>query len=306
MFNVSPGSHRARRRRRRRARGSARSRSPGDARPSRGGRPGLRPFARRRRRRRLARWVAARAPLQDVADRKRALLVDRVGDVGVGERRARDRHRRLAFDQRHLGGAARPRRAGPEPLHDRVDHALRHATIGRQLAAGDRQQAIRLDQDLVAARDLGRLLALLMQQRPHAGPRAAHVLVDDARSRPGAVGRFEKVVDVGAGDLRTLDRAREVGVGGADPDDVAERHDEDHAPVGRAHDDDVVDPQALARHHQMDTLGQVHARRDVAAKPAHRVDPRSGGVHDDPCRHLVAASRELVVQLDAEAWCARC
>jgi len=48
-----------------------------------------------------------------------------------------------------------------------VDGLLGHQAVGRPLAAGDRDQSRRGDQDLVLARQLGRVLGRLVQhERP--------------------------------------------------------------------------------------------------------------------------------------------
>ena len=203
-------------------------------------------------------------------------------------------------DQRLVGGTAGAE-ATAELRHDLIHHALGHDPVSGELAARDREQPIGLLDHLVAARDLRGLLALLVDERPHAGPGAGHVGMAHAGMGQDPVGRFEQVVDVLPGDRRALDRFGIVGIGGADPDDRVVRHDEHRTTVDRAHDEDVVDRHARARHDQVDAFGQVHPRPHLAPEATDRVHPGPGGVHDGTAGDREAAAVGLVADLDPHA-----
>ena len=139
------------------------------------------------------------------------------------------------------------------------------------------------DHDLVLARQLGRLLALLLQQRTQAGPGADDVFgherwIDVERT----VGRVEQVVDVVRRDVRIVFRLRIVGVGGAEVGHRAARNGEHAALVARVHHHDARQPDALGADAEVDALGEAQARLVARlAEQAHGVDPRAGGVDDD-------------------------
>src|SRR5262249_15063423 len=97
------------------------------------------------------------ATLEHVGNAERALVPRRTRHLRRVARGTPDRHLLAGLDEGLLGGGAGREAARPEPLDDGVDHALGHLAVGGELAAGDRDEAVRLDDDLVATRDLRRL-----------------------------------------------------------------------------------------------------------------------------------------------------
>jgi hypothetical protein len=103
-----------------------------------------------------------------------------------------------------------PRRDPPasQAPHDGIDGGERHRAPGRQLAAGDRHEAV-LVEDAVLPTERERV-AVLPQQWSHPGERRQHVTTREGRSREKAARLVEQQPDVR--DLREV-ASRIAGVG---------------------------------------------------------------------------------------------
>ena len=146
------------------------------------------------------------------------------------------------------GGAGEP----VEVLDHHVDGVLGHLAVGRELAAGDGDDARLGAGDLVPAREVGGATARRrLHERTQARPGAEHVGLGE-RLPHRQVDGPEQVGDVVGGALRVVDRAVVVGVGGADVGEL------EAAVVGRQ-----------PRHHEHAAL----VLRDRAPPPRCRCGP---------------------------------
>ena len=195
-----------------------------------------------------------------------------VGEVGILA---------VAVDVEFLGHALAP---GKSRYFDGLVHrVLGHQAVGGPLAAGDRHQTVVRGDDLVAARNLLRVLALLLGRRQRTLTREYRedVLVGGRRVHVESRGA-EDEVDLLLQRTRLLLRGGAHDVGRSDHDLVVPGHGEQHAAVrGLGNHDRIVALQefhvqhevhALARGDHLAVFGAVHVH-DV-------VDEAAGGVHD--------------------------
>ena len=209
----------------------------------------------------------------------------------------------IAARERNLRGVdVGERRAEQRPRCDQ--DALRHPSVGGELAARDRHQAATADRDLVLAGDLGRTLALFADQRPQSRPRPDRCVRRDVRCRKRARDCLEKIGRVRARDRRLLERALVDGVRRTDVDVGAARHREDRTPIARAHDDAMSCRQIDGAKHEVDAFRQLQRRRPRGAVEGEdAVDPRTRRVHDDGRAERERRAALVVTKLDGAPLC---
>ena len=186
---------------------------------------------------------------------------------------------------------------------DRLVHrVLGHQTVRGPLAARDRNQTVVRYDDLVAARNLLRVLALLLGRRQRTLTREYRedVLVGGRRVHVESR-RAEDEVDL------LLERARVFlclgthDVRGADDDFVVPRHGEQHAAVrGLGNHDCVVALQELHVEYDMHALTRRHHSAVRRAVHVHDVvHEAAGGVYDAARLERVLLAGEVVHELHA-------
>ena len=189
-----------------------------------------------------------------------------------------------------------------ELVGDGLEHPPSHPAVAGQLAAGDRQDPERPEQQLVAARQLrGVLLGRVGDQRAQAGPGPGDVLAPDRPAGEVAGDGLEQVVDVLGVDRRPDLRAGLVGgVGGADVDHVAAAEGEQPPLVLGVEDQEVADRQLGRRDRDVDALAEVQERLGLGVlEPLDGLDPRARGVDDDPPADGELLLAGLAADLDA-------
>ena len=179
--------------------------------------------------------------------------------------------------------------AEPSSRCDGVDGVGRHLAVGRELAAGDRDEAGRRPLDPVSPGKVGRAGARCVtvgvgrgEQRAKAGPRRGDVLGCE-RLRDRRVDGAQDVGDVLRLDLRIVQWSVVVGVRGAEVRVLVPRYDEDGAAVfGDRQDRGEVAGQLVVRDREMDALGRPQGGPEGrVVEPAELVGPDAGRVHDD-------------------------
>ena len=179
-----------------------------------------------------------------------------------------------------------------EQLVDLIDGVLGHGPVGRELAAGDRDDTRAGDADAVTAREVGgAFLGGGAEQRAQSGPRCGDVRFGEWRDQRAIDGAQEICHVVGRA-LRIVDVAVVIGVGGADVRVLPPRHDEDRAFVAgdRNHHRDLV-LHLVPRHRDVHAFGRPE-RRGMRSfiERTHFVGPNPARVHHDPRRDLDVAS----------------
>jgi hypothetical protein len=188
-----------------------------------------------------------------------------------------------------------------ELLDHRVDGLLGHEPVGRQLAAGDRDEAadavaLAVVQQRGAAADVARRAAglLVVEERSDARPHAQRAVVAEARHEPLAVG--EHRVDLL---LRDREVVRVLGADVRRPDDADGSDRDDDVAVGghgAAVDHRVHDPVV---HRDHDALAGDDGDALDARHLGDLVRPGAGGIDGEAGLDLDRLARALVVQARA-------
>ena len=199
---------------------------------------------------------------------------------------------RLAAGERDSigGGAARD---GPaielvQSPRDAIDDVPCHHAVRRQLAADDRDEAVRTFEHAMLARNLRGAAAILSQQWPQTDPGRAHVVRSQMRVGKGGVGGAQQVRDVCGRDAQLVRRRIRVSIGGADVREVAPGQDEhDPAIELREQSDRVLVRHARARYCDVRAFREAqHGRRVRIVEPPQLIGPGARGIH-----HHVGAKR---------------
>ena len=178
-------------------------------------------------------------------------------------------------------------------------HVPPHDAVGRELAAGDRDQSGRAFDDTVLARDGRR------RQIPSGGEQGTQSRPgrDDVRRRQAGLGeagvrRAQQIVHVLGAGPHSVGGHVLVGVGRSDVALLSPGQYEHHPAVDRRGEGHGVGvAHALPRHDHMRTLGEPQQRLGPGiVEASHAVEPRSRRVHDHQGAHGAGRAAQRVPQ----------